>query len=78
MSHDRIRNLLLGIIATLLLLNMSDRLISPAAALVNKRYQCVEVTSALEVQRTMDRAAAEGWEYVGSIDHVLIFKRLFF
>jgi hypothetical protein len=78
MRHDRIQNVLLAIIAAVLLLNVSDRLISPAHAVVNKRYQCVEVTTALEVQRTMDRAVADGWEYVGSIDHVLIFKRYFF
>ncbi len=78
MRQDRVRNVLLAIIAALLLLSVGDRLISPAHAFITKRYRCVEVMNALEVQKTLDQAAAEGWEYMGSIDHVLIFKRYFF
>ncbi|WP_139557874.1 hypothetical protein [Methylotetracoccus oryzae] len=75
--QDRIRNALLVIIAALLLLHMSGRSISRAHALIDKRHQRVDVTNVLGVQKTMDRAAAEGWEYFGSMGHVAIIKRYF-
>ena len=78
MRQDRIRNLLLALIAILLFLNLADRLVSPAQAFAAKQYRSIEVTHAQEVQFVLNKAVAEGWEYVGSIDHVLIFRRIVF
>lgn len=78
MRQNRIRDVLLALIAALLFLNTADRLISPAQAFATKQYRSIEVTQAAEVQQVLNRAAAEGWEYVGSIDHVLIFRRIVF
>lgn len=78
MRQDRIRNVLLALIAALLFLNVADRFVSPAQAFATKQYRSIEVMHAVEVQQVLNRAAAEGWEYVGSIDHVLIFRRIVF
>jgi hypothetical protein len=78
MHHDRIRNILLGVIATLLFLNLGDRLIPAAHALGTKQYRSIEIVHSHEVQRVLDKASADGWEYVGSIEHVLIFRRFTF
>ena len=78
MRQDRIRNLLLAVIATLLLINFADRLVSPAHAFGRKQYRSIEVLHAEDVQKILDRATSDGWEYVGSIDHVLIFRRFVF
>lgn len=78
MRQERIRNLLLALIATLLFLNLADRIVRPAQAFATKQYRSIEVMQAAEVQQVLNKAVTEGWEYVGSIDHVLIFRRIVF
>lgn len=78
MRQERIRNLLLALIVTLLFLNLADRMVGPAQAFATKQYRSIEVMQAAEVQQVLNKAVAEGWEYVGSIDHVLIFRRIVF
>jgi hypothetical protein len=78
MRQERIRNLLLALIVMLLFLNLADRMVGPAQAFATKQYRSIEVMQAAEVQQVLNKAVAEGWEYVGSIDHVLIFRRIVF
>lgn len=78
MRQERIRNLLLALIVTLLFLNLADRMVGPAQAFATKQYRSIEVMQVAEVQQVLNKAVAEGWEYVGSIDHVLIFRRIVF
>lgn len=78
MRQDRMRNVLLAAIATLLFLQLGGRLIPSAQAFGKKQYRSIEILQPRDVQIALDRASAEGWEYVGSVDHILIFKRFSF
>lgn len=83
MLEKRTQNILLAIVATLLLLNLGAML-SPVAHAVPQitkpQYQAVRANmngghgDASAVQQVLDQKSAQGWEYVGSTEQVLIFK----
>jgi len=80
MKSNRIRNVLFAIFAGLLILNLGTSLLAPAYALGKTQYKAVgsemsRKNDANAVQRVLDQMSAQGWEYVGSVDWVLIFKK---
>ena len=79
MHEKRIRNILLAIVATLLLVNLGDML-SPAAHAIPKiQYKAVELGrseyDANAVQQALDQQSAQGWVYVDDHGGILIFKK---
>jgi len=86
MHQNRIRNVLLAAVAALLFFSLGVLLSPPVHALGKTQYKAVGVVTEIEhragvpgdashVQRVLDQQSAEGWEYVGSTDMVLIFKK---
>ena len=77
MHEKRIRNILLGLVAGLLLLNLAV-MFSPATHAIPKtQYKVVDVRgrSADVVQQALNQESAEGWLYVGEGSGLLIFKK---
>ena len=80
MHEKRIRNTLLTIVATLLLLNLGVMLYPAVHAIPKTQYKAVNVSLNFEdssrfVQQALDQQSAQGWEYVGDAGRVLIFKK---
>jgi hypothetical protein len=79
MQQNRTRNALLSVVAALLLFNLGVMLSRPVHALGKTQYKDVlgmeNVYDAVGAQRVLDQQSAEGWEYVGAANLVLIFKK---
>lgn len=79
MKTDRIRNVLLTLIAAILALDVAVTLAPPAHAAGKTQYKAVAGMDALNdaasAQRILDQMSAQGWEYAGSNSLVMIFKK---
>lgn len=80
MYEKRIRNILLGIVATLLLLNLGVTLFPVAHAVPRPQYKVISLRVNRSdnpgiVEATLNQQSAEGWTYVGEAGGPLIFKK---
>ena len=76
-----VKNGLLGLTAILLAINLVVLTSRPAIALGKTEYKAVAdahpagLNDAASVQRICDQMSSQGWEYVGSVGMVMIFKK---
>jgi len=75
MYQNRITNTLLAVIATLLALNLVIMLSTPAHAMGKTQYKVVSFSMAEGAQQALEKQSSDGWEYVGSVTGLLIFKK---
>jgi hypothetical protein len=81
MNERRVVNRWLAVVALLLLLNLGVNAFSPSAQAQGKtQYRAVVGMMGSEVdadgvQQILNRQSTEGWQYVGSVARVMIFKK---
>ena len=78
MHENRIRNILLVIVAVLLLVNLGVRLSPAVHAIPAIQYKAVMVDlccASSHAQQVLDQQSAQGWVFVGAAGTVLIFKK---